>query len=432
MRVFGAILIWLVSVSAALSHEVRPAIADLTAANGKVSLSLELNAEALLAGVDLEGLSDTNESEASGDVDALRALPPEEIASRLRAAVPGLVAAMGLSADGTLVALEVTDIAVPPIGDLDLPRDTVLGLEGNLPAGAETVEMQWPARYGTLVLRQVGVEDGYTGYLAGDSSGPIAVQGGGALGAAATFASYIPVGFDHILPKGLDHILFVLGLFFLSTHLRPLLWQISAFTLAHTVTLALGALGYVNIPASIVEPIIAASIVYVAVENIVSDKLHRWRPAVIFVFGLLHGLGFASVLGEFGLPEAQFFPALIGFNIGVEIGQLTVISLAFLLVWLAQRVDEGEADIRTGQIVYGILVLGFVGLSFALNGPGFVESMGAGAPTFFWPLAVISLLCFLSVTYLDRLEAYRRFVAVPTSLGIAVIGAYWFVERVFL
>jgi hypothetical protein len=160
----------------------------------------------------------------------------------------------------------------------------------------------------------------------------IALEGGGETTAWQTFKSYIPVGFDHILPKGLDHILFVLGLFFLSTYLRPLVWQISAFTLAHTVTLALGAMGWVNVPGSIVEPLIAASIVYVAVENIFMKGLSPWRPFVIFGFGLLHGLGFASVLGEFGLPEGQFIPALIAFNIGVEFGQLTVIALAFIAV----------------------------------------------------------------------------------------------------
>ena len=141
-------------------------------------------------------------------------------------------------------------------------------------------------------------------------------------------ASYVPVGFDHIIPKGLDHILFVLGLFFLTLRISALLWQISAFTLAHTVTLAAGAMGWVTISGSVVEPLIAASIVLVAVENIFSQNLHRWRPALIFGFGLLHGLGFASVLQEFGLPDEQFIAALIGFNIGVEIGQLTVIACA--------------------------------------------------------------------------------------------------------
>ena len=152
------------------------------------------------------------------------------------------------------------------------------------------------------------------------------------------FASYIPVGFDHIVPKGLDHILFVLGLFFLSARLGPLFWQISAFTLAHTVTLALGALGWVSVSGAIVEPLIAASIVFVAVENIFSKGLSPWRPAIVFGFGLLHGLGFASVLGEFGLPTGQFIPALIGFNVGVEVGQLAVIAVAFSLVgWFVRK-----------------------------------------------------------------------------------------------
>ncbi|MFW2544438.1 HupE/UreJ family protein [Primorskyibacter sp. 2E107] len=432
MRIVLAALVWLASVSFAVAHEVRPAIGDLTAADGQISLKIEMNAEAILAGVDLEGVADTNETEGSDDVDALRAMPPEQIEERLREQIGAIVSALAVQADGVPVDLALDQITVPPVGDVSLPRDTSLELSAPLPEGTEAIEVSWPARYGTLILRQQGVEDGYTGYLAGGSSGPITVQGGDATGALATFAGYVPVGFDHILPKGLDHILFVLGLFFLSTHLRPLIWQISAFTLAHTVTLALGALGYVNIPGSIVEPIIAASIVYVAVENIVSDKLHRWRPLVIFVFGLLHGLGFASVLGEFGLPQDQFVPALIGFNVGVEVGQLTVIALAFLLVVLAQRVDMGEADIRTGQVIYGVLTLGFVALSFVVNGPAFVETMGAGAPIFFWPLAALCLLCFLSVTFLDRLDAYRRFVAVPASVGIALVGGYWFVERVFL
>lgn len=156
---------------------------------------------------------------------------------------------------------------------------------------------------------------------------------------AEAFLNYLIVGFEHILPLGLDHILFVIGLFLLSTALRPLIIQITAFTLAHTVTLALGALGYVNIPGSIVEPLIALSITFVAIENIFADKLNKWRPFVIFGFGLLHGLGFAGVLSEFGFAPGQFVASLIAFNIGVEIGQLTVIAICFLTVgiWFGKR-----------------------------------------------------------------------------------------------
>ena len=118
-----------------------------------------------------------------------------------------------------------------------------------------------------------------------------------------TMSEYIRLGFVHIVPEGLDHILFVLGLFFLSTQLRPLLVQVTAFTIAHSITLALGLYGVVRIAPSIVEPLIALSIVYVAVENIATSKLSPWRPFVVFAFGLLHGLGFAGILQELGLPR---------------------------------------------------------------------------------------------------------------------------------
>lgn len=150
----------------------------------------------------------------------------------------------------------------------------------------------------------------------------------------AVIPDFIALGFLHILPKGLDHILFVLGLFFLSLRLPVLFWQITAFTLAHSVTLALTMLGVISAPASIVEPLIALSIAVVAFENLYRQDLKPWRIAVIFLFGLIHGMGFAGVLAELGLPPDQEWAALIAFNIGVEIGQIAVVLLAFAAVWL--------------------------------------------------------------------------------------------------
>ena len=142
---------------------------------------------------------------------------------------------------------------------------------------------------------------------------------------------YIAAGVTHIIPKGLDHILFVLGLFFSTTLLIPMVWQISAFTLAHTITLGLAIQGLVQVPSNIVEPLIALSIVYIAYENIRFSEPSKSRLLLIFIFGLLHGLGFASVLVDYGLPKDSLLTALFAFNIGVEIGQVLVIAIAAIL-----------------------------------------------------------------------------------------------------
>jgi len=156
---------------------------------------------------------------------------------------------------------------------------------------------------------------------------------------------YLALGYTHILPKGLDHILFVLGLFLLSVRLRPILIQVTTFTIAHSITLALTMYGVVSLPSNIVEPLIALSIAYVAIENLVTDQVKPWRIALVFAFGLLHGMGFAGVLSNLGLPTGEFLTALLSFNLGVEAGQLTVIAVAALCIfwyrhraWYHQRV----------------------------------------------------------------------------------------------
>ena len=144
--------------------------------------------------------------------------------------------------------------------------------------------------------------------------------------------SWVAIGFQHILPEGLDHIVFVLGLFFLSTTLKILLMQVSCFTVAHSLTLALATLGWISVPASIVEPLIAASIVFIALDNLGSIRLERWRLLIVALFGLLHGLGFAAVLSELTLPAGSFMTSLLLFNVGVELGQIAVLILAALTV----------------------------------------------------------------------------------------------------
>jgi len=143
---------------------------------------------------------------------------------------------------------------------------------------------------------------------------------------------YLKLGYNHILPLGLDHILFVLSLFLLSPKLKPVLWQATAFTVAHSITLGLAMYHIISPPANIVEPLIALSILYVALENIVSPRLKPSRIGVVFLFGLVHGLGFAGALGQLGLPVNAYLISLVMFNAGVELGQLTIILLAYFLM----------------------------------------------------------------------------------------------------
>jgi hypothetical protein len=372
--IFAGVLSTLVSVmivaSSAQAHEVQPAVADLVYVDGRIELTLEMNLEGVLAGIDLGSVLDTNEAPQAARYDALHALTGADLAGEFTAAWPSFAKGIFLSVDGNSVPLDLAGVISPDVENPDVPRLSTVSIFADVGAEANEAAFEWAPNYGTIVLRQVGVNEPYTGYLAGgENSGPIPLGGGGALPIWQTFVSYIPTGFAHIVPMGLDHILFVLGLFFLSTRMKPLLWQVSAFTAAHTITLALASLGYVAVPGSIVEPLIAASIAYVAIENIfMKGQLTPWRPFLIFGFGLLHGLGFASVLEEFGLPQHGFVAALIGFNIGVELGQLFVIAVAFLAV----------------------------GLWFG-NKP--------------W---------------------YRRVIAVPASAAIAMMGIWWVIERTIL
>jgi len=171
------------------------------------------------------------------------------------------------------------------------------------------------------------------------------------------FWTYLQLGFTHILPLGLDHILFVLSLYILEPRLKPVLWQATAFTVAHSITLGLAMYGVVKPPTAIVEPIIALSIVFVAIENIITSRLNPWRLAIVFGFGLVHGLGFASALTGLGLPQKDYFGSLISFNVGVELGQITVILLAWALVgrWAANKVWYKARVVVPVSIVIGLV-----------------------------------------------------------------------------
>lgn len=167
---------------------------------------------------------------------------------------------------------------------------------------------------------------------------------------------YLKLGFTHIIPSGADHILFVMGLCLLSTKIKAILWQATAFTVAHSITLALSMKNIIVAPSAIVEPIIALSILFVAIENILLTELKPWRIAIVFLFGLIHGMGFASALNEIGLPNGKFYTSIIAFNAGVELGQIAIIIAMFSLLIIPLR---NKIWYRK-KLVYGLS--GFIGL----------------------------------------------------------------------
>ena len=347
----GSLAAWVVRVTLALilscwpalAHEVQPSVADVEVGDDTVTILLRTAVEPLIAGIDLSTVEDTDDSPRAVAHDQLRAMPPAALENALRIAWPAIAERIAIRAGDVAVTPDLGAVEVPPVGDVAVRRDSILTLTADLPDDGSPVTIAWASELGGLILRQGDGGDGYEAYLTGGAATePLPREGVARASLQEVIARYVASGFDHIVPQGLDHILFVLGLFFYAFAWRPLLWQVTSFTLAHTVTLALATLGIVTIPPAIVEPLIAASIVWIAVENILAGqrrdprapiRVGPARIAIVFGFGLLHGLGFASVLQEFGLGR-DFVASLISFNVGVELGQLTVIAFAALLVGL--------------------------------------------------------------------------------------------------
>ena len=335
-------------------------------ANNAFTASLLYDLDALALGAPLE----TNDADL---VKVLTSLSPDEFSERIDRLRRLFKRRVRIRFDGQPQDFDVSfpDYGTSRTRETEIP--TVLGLtaqlSGTIPPGTKTVEFFASRAFGEVHLTIVDdvrniemrsiLEPGERSQTFSlIDPVPQAQYNSNAL-------HYLRLGFVHIVPNGVDHILFVLGLFLLSSKLRPLLWQVTSFTIAHAVTLTLATFEFVALSGALVEPLIALSIAYVAIENTLTERLTRWRPVIVFAFGLLHGLGFASVLNELGLPTETRLISLINFNVGIELGQFTVIGVAAaLLNWC--RIKP-------------------------------------------W---------------------YRRRVVVPISLGLALIGLSWAVERV--
>ena len=272
------------------------------------------------------------------------ALNADIVRARLTAATHIIADYIEVRFDGAVSLARVSVAQVEMPDDNALPAFVVLRAEGAMPSDAKAVTWRFGLIYATYAVVFTDEHGGspVTQWLDGDAESkpfPITANVAPASG-PELIVQYLKLGFSHIVPEGIDHILFVLGLFLLTPRLRPILVQVTAFTVAHSVTLGLTMYGVLSLPSHIVEPLIALSIAYVAIENLVTPRLTPWRPLVVFGFGLIHGMGFAGALTELRLPRDEIIPALISFNVGIELAQLTVIAAAYFAVafWLNDKV----------------------------------------------------------------------------------------------
>lgn len=374
MRYISLASLLLFFFNTAVADAVKPALTEITVnAKGYFSIEIKASIEALLTGINGQ-YKNTQDAPNAAHYDELRALPPDLLRERFTLFQDEFSESIKINFDQKDYPVQVSEVDIPEVGYPKVPRISTIILTGNIDRNVKQVKWYYPIRFGdqAVRVRQVDEElekwhwsswqwirtDTFTKPY--DLTAEFHKQS-----IWQVVNTYTVAGFYHILPYGIDHILFISGLFLFSRKMSPLLWQVTMFTVAHSITLALAMLGIFQLPPQVVEPLIAFTIIFVAIENLYLSSINRFRLIIVFCFGLLHGMGFASVLSDFGMPADDFIKALISFNVGVELGQLTIIVGLYLLV---SRWFKSDA-------------------------------------------------------------VYRRYIVIPASLSIAAVALYWFWER---
>ena len=346
---------------------VKPALIEITVTKqGEVDVEIRASIEALLTGINGR-YKNTKDAPNADEYDALRRMNSKQLMPEFKKFETNFLNKVKLVDDNNQnIPLTVKHVKIPQRGYVKVPRISVINLVGKVDLSAKSVQWYYPLSFGDHAVRLRQVDKAKQKFhwsewqwLRNDKlSTPLSLtEIVTHKPLYETITNYIELGYKHILPKGTDHILFILGLFLFSTALRPLLWQITMFTIAHTITLGLAMNGIFDLPERVVQPLIALSIVYVGIENVFSQRLQKSRLILVFAFGLLHGLGFASMLADFGMPDNAFVTALISFNVGVELGQLSILLMTYLLIgfWFGQREWYKALVINPASIVIALI-----------------------------------------------------------------------------
>lgn len=368
-KVHYAIIVYLLSGLFSLNYStadiVKPALVEISVfAEGRYRVELRASIEAIMTGINSE-YSNTKDAPNSKAYDELRVLQSAKLDEKFIPYHQQLNHKIRLNFDNQPVELTITDVQIPEPGYTKVPRTSIIIFEGSINREVKHIQWYYPALYSdnAVRVRQVDNENekwhwSKWQWIRDDTiSEPFSLEEVFTARPLSSIVSeYVIAGFKHIIPKGLDHILFILGIFLLSTKLKPLAWQATMFTLAHSITLSLSMFNVISLPASIVEPLIALSIAYIGIENIFAHKLKSSRLALVFAFGLLHGMGFASVLAEFGMPGSSYASALISFNIGVELAQLAILITAYFCItyWFKNKQHFHNYVTVPGSVLIGV------------------------------------------------------------------------------
>jgi hydrogenase/urease accessory protein HupE len=372
IKLYLFIIISIFFCNTSFSHEIKPSIADFDYDQSYLNFEVRLNAELILSNIDASNISNTNSSPLTEIYDRYRLLNKKDLENSILESWKDISSNIDIKINNKLKEIDLIKIDTQDVKSFEISRDTLISFRVLLNEESENFTFKWIKNYGAIILREnndLKLEDELvTEYLqSGTETDPIFFKENNFRSMFTSFTKFFILGIQHIIPKGLDHILFIFGLFLFSSSLNKLIKQITIFTIAHSITLIFVSLSLIKINPQIVEPIIALSIVYVGLENIFKNYIKEYmRYVVILFFGLLHGLGFALVLSDIGFRSSKLFINLISFNIGIEVAQISIILFLYLLI----------------------------AIKFANN------------------------------------KYYRITFQIPSSILIASIGLYWFIERI--
>jgi len=326
------------------AHEIKPAIVEFNKVKNQINIVLKFNAEAFLANIDASDYKETINFSNSIKYSELRLLPREILKEKVFESRDQIINSIFIKTSKKQLNLKLVEINVLEEKNIEKVRFTKVYLKTEIKFIETPITFSAKKIFGPLIFKNFSNIDKDTDkpqsqwLKPGNQTSNLRIL---QVKNNTTNFSILGIwnGILQIILYGFDHILFILGLFFFSHKLKPLLIQVTTFTIAHSITLIFGGLGYITISPLIIEVIIAASIIWIGFENLFRKKMKVSRLGVIFTFGLIHGLGFASMFKPKGLEGTDYYLNLLSFNIGIELGLLITLLPLIILIPLFNRLS---------------------------------------------------------------------------------------------